>query len=80
MALLRAELYHTLDDLKELSAHLPDADADGAWKYLPSPSNASSFVVRCGLATLLSHNMIHFIERYTNTIKNKRTRLKLIKS
>ena len=36
MALLRAELYHTLDDLKELSAHLPDADADGAWKYLPS--------------------------------------------
>ena len=36
MALLRAELYHTLDDLEELSAHLPDAGADGAWKYLPS--------------------------------------------
>ena len=36
MALLRAELYHTLDDLEELSAHVPDAGADGAWKYLPS--------------------------------------------
>lgn len=36
MALLRAELYHTLDDLEELSAHLPDAGADGAWKYIPS--------------------------------------------
>ena len=33
---LRAELYHTLDDLEELSAHLPDAGADGAWKYIPS--------------------------------------------
>ena len=31
MALLRAELYHTLDDLEELSAHVPDAGADGAW-------------------------------------------------
>ena len=36
MALLRPELYHTLDDLEELSAHLLDAGADGAWKYLPS--------------------------------------------
>ena len=36
MALLRAEHYHTLDDLEELSAHLPDAGADGAWKYIPS--------------------------------------------
>ncbi len=36
MALLRAELYHTLDDLEELSVHLPDASADGAWKYMPS--------------------------------------------
>ncbi len=33
---LRAELYHTLEDLEELSAHLLDAGADGAWKYLPS--------------------------------------------
>ena len=33
---LRAELYHTLDDLEELSAHLLDAGADGTWKYLPS--------------------------------------------
>ena len=33
---LRAELYHTLDDLEDLSAHLLDAGADGTWKYLPS--------------------------------------------
>ena len=36
MAPMRAELYHTLDALEELSAHLPDAGADGAWKYIPS--------------------------------------------
>jgi hypothetical protein len=36
IALLRTELYRTPDDLEKLSAHLPDAGADGAWKAIPS--------------------------------------------
>ncbi len=49
MALLRAELYHTLDDLEELSAHLLDAGADGAWKYLPSFAAITPDAVSSGM-------------------------------
>ena len=31
------QLYHTLDELEELSANIPDiVGGDGAWKYMPS--------------------------------------------
>jgi hypothetical protein len=46
---LRAELYHTLDDLEELSAHLLDAGADGAWKYLPSFAAITPDAVSSGM-------------------------------
>ena len=49
MALLRPELYHTLDDLEELSAHLLDAGADGAWKYLPSFAAITPDAVSSGM-------------------------------